>query len=387
MDFFPPKGADSKSQSESPLFLKEKVETGIQTFDQLNISTITTMTYSNFNIDTKNLFHLLPITLNTSKIESEILKKKDIDKIKLQYAYGEIINISTKSCFRGLLLRRPKKKNCTICNPTKNKKVKKSIIEIFEESENSITLPNNKIIKIPITKIMYKCSGCEKTYNPTDVKKINHFLNQMSIVMSLGVGKTPINIKIFHNGKFTITGCTEQDDAIEVMIILFKDLIPKLEKAYEVGLTTKKPGDGNDKRFIFDTVMRNYDFKLGFILNRSVLNNIMSNPEYDSMIKLSKYIPTDDTNVKIKMLAPKTNNKPLFDCLIIDDSSELRLEELEQNPYDKPKKKVKEELDTFIVFSSSATIFSGRNIKSMEYNYNIFIDIIKKYKNEIEEKK
>ena len=109
--------------SKSPLFLKEKVENEtIKTFDQLNISTITTMTYSNFNIDTKNLFHILPITPPSCEVDIKSFKKKDIDKIKLQYNYGEIINISTKSCFRGLLLRRPKKKNCTICNPTKNKR-------------------------------------------------------------------------------------------------------------------------------------------------------------------------------------------------------------------------------------------------------------------------
>lgn len=361
----------------------------IKSFDELNISTITTMAYSNFNIDTKNLFHLLPIT--STKVESEILKKKDIDKIKLQYGYGEIINISTKSCFRGLLLRRPKKKNCTICNPTKYKKIKKSIIEIFEDSFSEITIPSEcgKILKIPVTKIMYRCSVCEKTYSPSDVKKINHFLNQMTIVMSLGVGKTPINIKIFHNGKFTITGCTEQDDAIEVMIILFKDLAPKLEKEYSIKLTapfiknTVEP-----KRFVFDTVMRNYDFKLGFVLNRNVLNNIMSNSEYDAFIKLSKYIPTDDTNVKIKMISKKFEDSG-FETLIMDgvgDEISIDLENIKINPFCKPKKKVKEELDTFIVFSSSATIFSGRDIKSMEYNYNIFIDIIKKYKNEIEEK-
>jgi len=348
------------------------------------------MTYSNFNIDIKNLFHLLSITPPHNKIDINTMKKKDIDKIKLQYNYAEIITISTKSCFRGLLLRRPKKKNCTICNPTKDKKVKKSIIEIFEDSFSEITLQmeGGKVLNIPITKIMYRCSVCEKTYSPSDVKKINHFLNQMTIVMSLGVGKTPINIKIFHNGKFTITGCTEQDDAIEVMIILFKDLAPKLEKEYSIKLTT--PFVKNiiePKKFIFDTVMRNYDFKLGFVLNRSVLNNIMSNSEYDKFIKLSKYIPTDDTNVKIKMISKKFDDgvDSGFEMLILS-GDELYLESVKINPFDKPKKKVKEELDTFIVFSSSATIFSGRNIKSMEYNYNIFIDIIKKYKNEIEEK-
>lgn len=358
----------------------------IKSFDELNISTITTMTYSNFNIDTKTLFHLLTITPLPKEFDTEVsLKRKDIDRLKLKYNYGEIINVSTKSCFRGMILRRPKKKNCTVCNPTKNKKVKKSIIEIFQESENEIII-NGKVIKVPITKIMYKCSGCEKIYNPVDVKKINHFLNQITIVMSLGMGKTPINIKIFHNGKFTITGCTEQDDAVEVMIILFNDLAPKLEKEYGIKITTLSKGE-KEKRFVFDTVMRNYDFKLGFVLNRSVLNNIMSNPEYDSVIKLSKYIPTDDTNVKIKMIAPKSIDTPIFESLVLTGrDSEPKLEDLTSNPFAKPKKKVKEDLDTFIVFSSSATIFSGRNVKSMEHNYNIFIDIIKKYKNEIEEK-
>lgn len=78
------------------------------------------------------------------------------------------------------------------------------------------------------------------------------------------------------------------------------------------------------------------------------------------------------------------NGKEIYYVLKMVPGEETIVEEKEENIFSKKKKK-KERFVTFIVFSSSETIISGRSDEAMREKYKEFIRIISKHRKEIED--
>ena len=74
-----------------------------------------------------------------------------------------------------------------------------------------------------------------------------------------------------------------------------------------------------------------------------------------------------------------------YDCLVIPQGESPYFEEISDNPY-KTKKTKKKEYTTFIVFSSSEIILSGRYEQEMKSDYEFFVSEVIGNKNVIEEK-
>jgi hypothetical protein len=336
-------------------------------FKNLKTSTRTIMVYSNMSFNLLKIFRDVYITSVHAPLTK---KKKNVDKKKLVAPYGAIISVQKGNRFRGIDIRKSKKHWCAAnCRET-----------IFR-GEKDVNV--NTIIEIPslvegtdIYEIKYFCTKCELFYTLKQLKKIINFLNQVTLVLS--IGNVNLNIMLFKDN-LKIAGCKENKDAEEAASLLFLDYIVKIHNGWKI-----LPNfDDKEPRFIFRLVMRNVDFKLGFFINRKALNNLMNNKKYNDRIFMSQCETTGHTNVNIKMYAKKPENYS-YDCLVMPIDEPSYFITLTSNIY--KSKKAKNEYTTFIVFSSSEIILSGKYEEEMKADYEFFVSEVFKNKSLIEEK-
>ena len=341
-------------------------------FSKLQTSTKTVMVYSNINLDFGKIFENIKITF----IETPLTKKKkNVDKKKLKAPHGSIISIQYENKFRGINLKKSKKYWCSV-NCRMTKKVQE------DDMETKINTITEKFVLIEGTDIhetQYYCSNCEKYYTLKQLKKIINFLNQVTIVMSLG--KLNLNIMMFKDN-FKIAGCKGDKDAEEAMIILWENYIKHIASGYSIKINHL----GNyDPTFLFRLVMKNVDFKLGFYIDREQLNKLMNKKEYNKIVFMSQCETTGHTNVNIKMFCNKPEDY-MYECMVLhsDESISPFFSRIKDNPYKMEKRK--NDRITFIVFSSSEIILSGRYDSEMEKAYNFFVDTVFNHRQIIEEK-
>jgi len=344
---------------------------GLKEFEDLQTSTMTVMIYTNVLFEMPEIFRNVELT----EVEVPLTKKqKNVDKKKIVAPYGAIISVQSKTKIRGVDLRKKKKHWCTVCQPYK----------VVDDKEIKVITVTEHLVPDEDTdafSIMYYCSRCQKSYRPEEMKKINHFLNQLTAVLS--VGKQPLlNIMMFKDN-LKIAGCKNIDDAVEAILVFWQDYIVDIPGAWSL-----KPG-AKEPRFVFEVVMRNVDFKLGFPIERPALNYLMNEDNYRDKIFMSQYESTGHTNVNIKMFSKKPGNFQ-YDCLVIPKKKEPYFIKLDNVPYKSPKKKEKERTEekyiTFIVFSSSEIILSGRYDLNMKEMYEFFVQTVFSHREVIEEK-
>ena len=194
-------------------------------FEDLKVSTKTVIALTNTEINIINLFNELPIT-------SYVVKIKKRGRKKLQYCEdpnkdipeGSIIYMKHRDQIRGVMLKPPKKQ----------------------------------------------------------LSKKKFFRNALTIVMILkhnGTNKK-INFKITKNGKYQITGCKFLKHAKEIIKFMWK-------YKKDIPNSFMLPKNTNFK-ILFNTVMTNVDFNLGFLVDRENLDRyINSNTSYNSLLETS----------------------------------------------------------------------------------------------------
>lgn len=332
-------------------------------FSKLEPTTHTVMVYTNIQFDVPKIYWDVPIF----KTDVKTLAKQD----RKNFApYGAILCIQSNTCIRGIVSRKKKKHWCTVCRQVKcnqdnekeynkGKKIK-YITEIIKED---IHIKN-------LYHILYYCSFCDRIYHPRDIKKINHFPHQATIILSIG-NKIPLNIMMFKDS-LKIAGAKTLQDAMEGIHILWSEYITKIPNSFTCP---------DKAEFLFSIEMMNFGFSLGFPMDRRALNDLM-NDKYADIIALSCIGTTSNPNVKIKFHVKKPKNFR-YNCLVFDfyeSEWTSKLVRKKENKYKKIKVQ-KDKYNTFIVFSSSETILSGKYRQDLENIYNIFIELI--YKNNL----
>ncbi len=361
--------------SETDISLKKY---GIPEFRELKTSTRTVMVYSNIFFHLQEIFENLYIT----PVEVPLTKKKkNVDKKRLKAPYGAIISVQRGIHFRGIDLRKSRKHWCAATCQLMERRGNKDI-KIKTVVEKPFLIKGTDIYEIK-----YFCTNCETYYSIKQLKKITNFLNQVSIVIS--IGKLILHIMMFKNN-FKIAGCKEDDNAVEATMILWQDYITKISEGWRLkdSIDTTHPSGSaeikEDPKFVFKLVMRNVDFRLGFFIDRASLNKFMNSPKYANYVSMSLCETTGTTNVNIKMYT----NKPkgyTYNCLVMPCDRKPYFINILHNPY-KPKKPKKDKFTTFIVFSSSEIILSGRYEENMREMYEFFVKECIKHREDIEEK-
>ena len=140
-------------------------------------------------------------------------------------------------------------------------------------------------------------------------------------------------------------------------------------------------------RVIFNIVMKNIDFKIGFSIQRDKLDTFINvNTDFTSHYEGSI---TTGVNIKLKSRHPYER---MINCLEIFEDGNTKNSLVEYGEYltfldDKEKRKEskKEKYHTFLVFCSGSIIQSGSG-PDMESVYRDFISILLKNRNHFEEK-
>jgi hypothetical protein len=334
-------------------------------FSDLKISTVTVMIYTNINFNTESVFVNLPIqSVDTPRSK----KQKNIEKRRIVAPEGAIIGTQRGSLFRGPYLRKKKKHWCNVCRPMKfnGTKMKKEMTctEVIDHVRDDIFCIN------------YFCSRCQKKYTATEMKKISHFLNQTTFVIS--TGRMPLLHVMLFKDNMKVVGCGDEKDAQDMINLFWGKYLSKNPQMWLL-----KPGE-TEPKLVFQTVMQNVDFELGFCILRHELNCLMNETRYRDVVEMSQYEALNNTNVNIKMTAIKPDNFT-YTCLTLKKNGFVK-SQLQDIPYRNPKKKAVEKPVTFIVFSSSQVILSGRYLEDMERKYDFFVRSVFDHRSLIEEK-
>lgn len=261
--------------------------------------------------------------------------------------------------------------------PKKRGRKKKEI-----EAEQNEALKCGDIITL---KLGSKLKGIDLKKKKNTSSK--HFRNAITVVM-YSINKL-INFKITSNGKFQFTGCKWDNQAEKCIENIWKYISDDLTCYSIRNNWDKLPGEDSLK-VIYNVVMRNIDFNLGFFINREKLDKLVNDKTNYTSFLLTVFGYTG-VNIKFPMKNPiiekdislrygyyKDNIWDYRDITYTDYISTLNEKELtkEQN---------KSKYHTFLVFHSGNVILSGMKTEYMKSDFYIFLDIIKNNRIEIEE--
>lgn len=357
-------------------------------FKDLKIYTSTVMVYSNINFDQLQVFRKIPVVYVDPPLTK---KKKNIDKKKLRSPYGTIISMQyyppKENCygiyFRGLRLSKKKTYWCPLCQlHDENGEEVPTIFEedCFVNEENLGTYVDEKELETypPDTKkILFRCNACKRYLELNQLLTIVPFLNQVTIVVS--IADMMVNVMMF-GSICKVAGNKSFNDAVETIMILWEEYISPDKELWSINPSYR------DVHFLFDTVMVNVDFAIGFPIDKCKLNSFMQRKELKDNVYISQYESTSSTHVNIKMYSPKPQNF-CFNVLVYEQKSTKGLTPpyfaiSHKKLYSKKKPKT-DKYTTFIVFSSSKIILTGRYASNMEKNYDFFLRIVQENKSKI----
>ena len=332
----------------------------LPSFKDLDLSTCTVMAYTDMTFDLETIFNGIEIY----DIDPPLTKKKkNVNKKEISAPYGAIVSIRKGIEFKGINLWKDKKfwcsKTCQLYETGGKIGGTKKVLSVETKVKK----------KGGINKFLYYCSECKQYYSIKELQKIVTFLNQITLLIS--IGSKMINVMIF-KGDLKMAGCKSVNDAIEVVRIIWEEYIYPIKGSWS----------GKKQNFLFDVVMKNKGFHFGFNIDREKLNFLMNDESLKDKIYMSQYEPTSRPSVKIIMYAK--DDGTMCNCLVYKCRGEKKC----PTPYLKKKKnnykKTKQSYVTFIVYNSSQTISSGR-YKDMETIYDFFISTVMKNRKKLEQ--
>lgn len=369
------------------------MESSFKEFNDLPISTLTCVLYTNFHMDYRKIFQHLEVNQVPYRQSVVAKKRKGVSKKDVLAPYGTIASAILENKIRGLDMRKTVKKHwCSFtCRAT----------EIDENGdERKVYTVIEEVVASPdsdVREIKYFCTMCQRYYNLHELKKICNFLNQLTIVLSLG-DEVYLNIMIFSN-KIKIVGCKKKKHAYEAMMILWDEYFSKYDscimpleafeemkkinnlpkKAIDIPPNTPIPEDFVP-RIVFRTVMRNVDFRMGFTIDKFRFNQFMTSLGRD-IVKSTFCDTSSQTNIRTKFHTHRPDDH-LYRVLYIPRDKEPYFEQVRDLPARINKKKV--EVITFIVFNSKV-ILTGRYKKDTKRTYDMFVQNMLENRQKIEE--
>lgn len=237
-----------------------------------------------------------------------------------------------------------------------------------------------------------KMRGIETKKKKKSVSGKKHFRNAITVVM-FSLGKE-INFKISSNGKFQMTGCKRDEQASNCIEYIWKSINNYSDcYTFSKGWDKIYPIEEENKielRAIYNIVMTNIDFNIGFSVNRENLDKYI-NEHTDYRSFLETIFGYTGVNIKFPMKNVMIEKdiqlrygyyiKGIWHYTLIPFENYLSL----LSPKEISKKKDKTRHNTFLVFHSGNIILSGMTDKYMEDDYYTFINIMLNNRKEIEE--
>lgn len=272
----------------------------IKDFDCIGVSTKTIIAISNLQIELDKFYQYIPIVEYTQIEKKRGRKKRSVLEQPVKYlTEGSIVLVQRRKEHRGCILKK-KKSSSTF------------------------------------------------------------FLHSVTVVLMLQDNKQ-INIKVSSNGKFQITGCKTDQHYIDTMMHLFYNMQRAEEMTGERLFRLKN--SETTFQVVFNTVMQNMDFNIGFNISRDKLDRFI-NTHTDF---ISIYEGSIRTCVNVKIEAEKLHESELIQLNYDTVDKKQFVRKVPYTDYysvlEKKERKCdinKEKHHTFLIFASGSIILSSR---------------------------
>ena len=217
-------------------------------------------------------------------------------------------------------------------------------------------------------------------------RKKRNFRNAINVIAMMDAHKK-INFKLSKNGKFQLTGCQNEDQAM----IVVRRFVETCLRYCRACVHCPDP----TLRISFLTVMTNIDFSLGFAVDRQRLDTLMNkSTPFHSLLETS--FGYTGVNIKFPVTIPWwTLDIPVMECDLYawqgEDGASL-VWQYDKRPMDKVETDAQKRYEhqkrynTFLVFHSGSVIMSGMNKPVMKEHYNLFQTIMRTWKEKIQER-
>jgi hypothetical protein len=219
--------------------------------------------------------------------------------------------------------------------------------------DNTKKLPEGSVILIQRKKEHRGCLLKSK-------KNSTFFLHSVTVVLVLENNKF-INVKVSSNGKFQITGCKYQSHFVNTMYLLFK----KMEEIQEMTgeCCYKFIHSDNTFRVVYNVVMQNIDFNIGFNIRRDKLDRFIN--KYTEFVSI--YQSSIHPTLIVKVSSEKINEDQLIEFYYdrIEKTKGTRNVPYSTylNQLDEKERKKESNTDkhhTFLIFATGSIIMSSR---------------------------
>jgi hypothetical protein len=208
-------------------------------------------------------------------------------------------------------------------------------------------------------------------------EKPTYFLHQTSVWLAIE-DDFLIHAMIFNNC-IKFAGCRDMNDAVMGTRILWEKYIRPLK-------CWTAPEGCTSMHVVFQAAMMNSSFKLGWMINRRLLNLVYNEKNMSKMVHFSQYESTSQTNVKIRFYPDAAAQE--FESLKYPNLALNKCERsiVKSNPFDKKRDKKKDRDIIIIVFSTSESIITGKDSGNMRRVYDFFIKSAQRHRASFEEK-
>jgi len=233
------------------------------------------------------------------------------------------------------------------------------------------------------------------TSKEQEVPKRN-FLNCITLIIQI---EKRINIKIFKNGVFQLTGCKNIDNVRKCLKLILRELSKANERITASTCNLQQSSrcfqfeEGSDEFMIYiKSAMRNIDFDLGFKVNRTLLSKrLTSIYEDDDDVIIPDAIGNKmDVKVKLRITREELEQLPVTkitnptykdpkeetiiykNCLHIIEPDKKKLET-----------KLKDKFVSISVFQNGKVLLSAMDESIQEKYYNWFTNLISEIEEDI----
>lgn len=206
----------------------------------------------------------------------------------------------------------------------------------------------------------------EKGGIKTESKKNKNFLN--CVTLSIMCDKK-INVKIFNNGVFQLTGCKEIKHVKTSLEIIYK--------LFQMHQCFTFQSDDKDLKIYIISAMRNVDFDLGFKVDRKLLGiYIDENTEYNVPPLTTGYM-----GVKIKIPLKNIHDLEILKISYPEkEETSITYKHYFENIEPSLKKLYKKSFISISVFQNGKVLMSGIDFQYQIPIYHWFIDLINEIK-------
>ena len=343
----------------------------IKPFSEISVSTCTLIVITNLSIDLGKLFTYTPITDYAPPKKRRGRKKRNSNEKPIpKLPFGSVIQVQHE-----LNIRNSTTVTAATAPPT---------------TSTSAAAPSTTATR------KRKVQAEEEAFEKTNKRAFFLHCVVLKIIADPNDDKPDKNVKIYRNGKFQITGCKNTEQCVNTVRAIF-DLFHQIEQyTGERIITCTEPR----MKAVFNTVMQNRDFYMGFNIFRDKLDQFI-NTETD-YISIFESAQSTHVNIKIPIESceenllyleydpiaktSQTSYVPRSDYLpVLSKKTTKTYKSSEMSCSTTASEESKHE-HTFLVFASGHVIFTSIPGKSMEEMYYRMIELLIKHRKHFEEK-